>query len=84
MTLARDLLTGLVGTDVLPLIFEDLLFMGTGNVHLLHLALTCKSFCEPALDALWRHLHNLGPLLSLLPLSEFGDEGTYVSLRSMD
>src|SRR5882757_3999541 len=32
------------------------------NMTLLALALTCKSFTEPALDLLWRELHGLSPL----------------------
>ncbi|KAG1776422.1 hypothetical protein EV702DRAFT_349801 [Suillus placidus] len=36
---------------------------------LLALALTCKSFTEPALDLLWRHLGGLEPLIRCLPQS---------------
>ncbi|KAG1791798.1 uncharacterized protein BJ212DRAFT_1293645 [Suillus subaureus] len=36
---------------------------------LLALALTCKSFTEPALDLLWRHLDRLEPLIRCLPQS---------------
>ncbi|KAG0700846.1 hypothetical protein DFH29DRAFT_929970, partial [Suillus ampliporus] len=36
---------------------------------LLALALTCKSFTEPALDLLWRHLGGLEPLIKCLPQS---------------
>ncbi|KAG1748242.1 uncharacterized protein EDB91DRAFT_1112875 [Suillus paluster] len=36
---------------------------------LLVLALTCKSFTEPALDLLWRHLGGLDPLIRCLPQS---------------
>ncbi|KAG2038350.1 hypothetical protein BDR03DRAFT_918573 [Suillus americanus] len=36
---------------------------------LLALALTCKSFTEPALDLLWRHLDGLEPLIRCLPQS---------------
>ncbi|TFK22416.1 hypothetical protein FA15DRAFT_596157 [Coprinopsis marcescibilis] len=45
--------------------------------QLLWVALTCKSFLEPALDALWTSLPGLPPLLKLIPnLSLAGD--TYV------
>ncbi|OAX31743.1 hypothetical protein K503DRAFT_750464 [Rhizopogon vinicolor AM-OR11-026] len=33
------------------------------------LALTCKSFTRPALDALWKELDGLGPLVRCLPQS---------------
>ncbi|KAG1851910.1 hypothetical protein F4604DRAFT_1933846 [Suillus subluteus] len=36
---------------------------------LLALALTCKSFTEPALDLLWRHLGGFEPLIKCLPRS---------------
>ncbi|OAX30957.1 hypothetical protein K503DRAFT_870818 [Rhizopogon vinicolor AM-OR11-026] len=39
------------------------------NMTLLALALTCKSFTEPALDLLWRELHGLSPLIRCLPSS---------------
>jgi hypothetical protein len=78
MASAADVLTGLVGADVLPLILEDLLFVGNSNANLLKVALACKSFCEPALNVLWRDLDDLEPLLALLPLSEFGSNGISV------
>ncbi|EFI27566.1 hypothetical protein CC1G_15602 [Coprinopsis cinerea okayama7 len=42
----------------------------SSNQQLLNLALTHKSFLEPALKVLWRHIPSLLPLLGLLP--EFG------------
>jgi hypothetical protein len=84
MAPAAEVLTGLVGADVLPLILEDLLSIQHNKSHVLNVALACKSFCEPALDVLWRDLHDLEPLLSLLPLSEFGNNGISVGLGSMN
>ncbi|KAG2337702.1 hypothetical protein BDR05DRAFT_760690 [Suillus weaverae] len=42
---------------------------------LLALALTCKSFTEPALDLLWRHLGGLDPLIRCLPQSLWKQDG---------
>ncbi|KAG1846077.1 hypothetical protein DFJ58DRAFT_664029 [Suillus subalutaceus] len=42
---------------------------------LLALALTCKSFTEPALDLLWRHLGRLEPLIRCLPQSLWKQNG---------
>ncbi|KAG1748306.1 uncharacterized protein EDB91DRAFT_1245016 [Suillus paluster] len=39
------------------------------NKTLLALALTCKSFTEPALDLLWQYLRGLAPLIRCLPQS---------------
>ena len=48
-----------------------------GRKQLLNLALTCKSFVDPALECLWSHLESLGPLFQLHPgLSSIG--GSYV------
>ncbi|KAJ6609528.1 hypothetical protein B0H10DRAFT_1954535 [Mycena sp. CBHHK59/15] len=38
-----------------------------GDSALPQLALVCRAFCEPALDALWRSMGSLLPLLKLLP-----------------
>ncbi|KAG1846078.1 hypothetical protein DFJ58DRAFT_799753, partial [Suillus subalutaceus] len=38
---------------------------------LLALALTCKSFTEPALDLLWRHLGGLEPLIKNMTLDDW-------------
>ena len=49
---------------------------------LLNVALTCKDFLEEALDALWKEMNSLMPLLKLLPaLQVEGD--TYVGATSM-
>ena len=44
-------------------------------------AKVCKAFAEPALDALWRVIPSLLPLLLLLPSAEVVN-GEYVSLKS--
>ena len=51
----------------------------TSKQNLLLVALTCKSFLEPALDRLWRSLDSLFPLLKILP-SFTQSDGTHVSL----
>lgn len=38
-----------------------------GNHHLLQLAVTCRAFSEPALNALWRTQKSLLPLIETLP-----------------
>jgi len=38
-----------------------------GKRTLFHAAQACRAFVEPALDALWRVLPSLLPLLKLLP-----------------
>ncbi|KAG1837625.1 hypothetical protein DFJ58DRAFT_620385, partial [Suillus subalutaceus] len=40
-----------------------------GNKTLVALALTCKSFTEPALKLLWQDLPGLAPLIKCLPRS---------------
>ncbi|TFY80511.1 hypothetical protein EWM64_g3499 [Hericium alpestre] len=40
----------------------------SGNEDLMCLAVTCRRFSEPCLDALWYYLPGLGPLFSLLGL----------------
>lgn len=38
-----------------------------GKRSLSRIARTCKAFCEPALDMLWKELDSLLPLLSQFP-----------------
>lgn len=38
-----------------------------GKHHLLQLAVTCRTFSEPALNALWRTQKSLLPLIETLP-----------------
>ncbi|KAG1846073.1 hypothetical protein DFJ58DRAFT_501358 [Suillus subalutaceus] len=49
---------------------------------LLALALTCKSFTEPALDLLWRHLGGLEPLIKCLPQSLWKQDGEKLEFQS--
>jgi hypothetical protein len=39
----------------------------TDKGSLLHLAQTCRAFCDPALNVLWKELNYIHPLVSLLP-----------------
>jgi hypothetical protein len=50
---------------------------------LLHVALSCRAFLEPALDSLWCELNTLLPLLHLFPEDVFSYERNIpkVSLR---
>ncbi|KAG1851909.1 hypothetical protein F4604DRAFT_1629260 [Suillus subluteus] len=48
---------------------------------LLALALTCKSFTEPALDLLWRHLGRLEPLIRCLPQSLWEQNGNRLEFQ---
>ena len=43
------------------------------NPTLAALARTCKLFMEPSLNALWRSLTTMGPLMKTLPLSVWED-----------
>ena len=45
--------------------------------YLFNAALTCKDFLDVALDALWKELDSLVPLLKLLPALQIED-GAYV------
>ncbi|KAH6901905.1 hypothetical protein BKA70DRAFT_1521574 [Coprinopsis sp. MPI-PUGE-AT-0042] len=56
----QQVLDGLVGADILPLVFEYL-FKST----LFNAAVTCKAFSIPALDILWRRMYSFDPLLPL-------------------
>jgi len=48
--------------------------------HLLAVALTCKSFAEPAQDCLWKTMPSIIPFLRLLPSYEEVDG---VSVRAL-
>ena len=51
-------------------IVRNIVSYNDGPTHAVHLslALTCRSFYEPAMDALWRVLdEDIEPLLLLLP-----------------
>ena len=38
-----------------------------GKRSLSRFARTCKAFCDPALDVLWRELESLVPIIGLFP-----------------
>jgi hypothetical protein len=48
-------------------LFEAILDSSNGRRALSRLARTCRAFCEPALDILWRDLDSLIPILGLFP-----------------
>jgi len=62
---------------------QDFEETATGRHNLLHVALTCKAFLEPALDRIWRRLDSLFPLLKILP-SFIQSDGTYVSVLPLE
>ncbi|KAJ7898820.1 hypothetical protein B0H14DRAFT_3124266 [Mycena olivaceomarginata] len=56
--------------DILTQVLKYLLDLssdGLGENHIVTMALTCATFCEPCLDILWRNLSSLVPLLKPLP-----------------
>jgi uncharacterized membrane protein YqaE (UPF0057 family) len=56
-----------------------------GRKQLLNLALTCKSFVDPALECLWSHLESLGPLFERHPgLKKVGDSYVWTSIYIPD
>ncbi|KAJ7105522.1 hypothetical protein C8R44DRAFT_806406 [Mycena epipterygia] len=69
--------SGIAPPEILALIFEELGWHAASAADLQALyatratlksaALTCVSFCSPALDVLWRTIDNLLPLFKLLP-----------------
>ncbi|KAH6887879.1 hypothetical protein BKA70DRAFT_68848 [Coprinopsis sp. MPI-PUGE-AT-0042] len=60
----EQVLQGLMGADIIPLILQHLWTMEKeSNANLRNAALTCKAFSKPALDLLWRSLASLDPLL---------------------
>ncbi|KAJ7075509.1 hypothetical protein B0H15DRAFT_866731 [Mycena belliarum] len=64
------------GTSLLGSSYLDLEELGAARASLLSAALACSDFCSPALDALWRTIDNLTPLLKLLPAVKLV-EGVY-------
>lgn len=48
-------------------LFEAILDSPNGRRSLSRLARTCRAFCEPALNILWRELDSLIPILGLFP-----------------
>ncbi|KAJ3496544.1 hypothetical protein NLJ89_g10470 [Agrocybe chaxingu] len=53
-------------TFLLDRLFPNLLTSEEDSTTLLHAALTCRSFYEPALDKLWWHIDAIGNLLRLI------------------
>lgn len=60
-------------TELMALIIEQIMHGGymldwddSPIQDTLNMALTCKGFTGPALDALWKVLHNLKPVMGLL------------------
>ena len=47
---------------------------------LLNAALRCKTFLQPALDALWWSIDDIANLFLLLPAFKESEDGTYVKL----
>ncbi|KAG2111190.1 uncharacterized protein F5147DRAFT_686696 [Suillus discolor] len=58
----------------------------TDRDSLPHLALTCRTFEGPALDALWRNLPSLEPLINCIPTHLWGHsfQGELILLRPID
>ena len=50
------------------------------DVGQLNMALVCKAFYEPAMDALWRKMDGLEPLLRCLPHHVLEEDSQLVSL----
>ena len=48
-------------------LFEAILDSPNGRRALSRLARTCRAFCEPALNVLWKELDSLIPILGLFP-----------------
>jgi len=55
-------MVAILNWDIISVICAEL-----GRCDLLHVALTSKTFLEPALDHLWRGIDDLYPLLCVLP-----------------
>ncbi|TFK20254.1 hypothetical protein FA15DRAFT_759493 [Coprinopsis marcescibilis] len=56
----------------------DAVTEGACRVTLLHAALTCKAFYEPAMDYLWASMDDLTPLLTLIPSVQPVDQIYYL------
>jgi len=53
--------------DVTQKILEAIIDAPGGRRSVSRLARTCKAFCEPALNVLWRELDSLIPIIALFP-----------------
>lgn len=59
--------------DLLREIFQHL--ESCPKLQLLAVALTCRSFAEPAQDCLWRTMHSIVPFLNLIPSVRCSTDG---------
>jgi hypothetical protein len=48
-------------------VLEAIMESSNGKRTLSRFARTCKAFCDPALDVLWRELDSLVPIIGLFP-----------------
>jgi hypothetical protein len=53
--------------DVTQKLLEAIIDAPGGRRSVSRLARTCKAFCEPALNVLWRELDSLIPIIALFP-----------------
>ena len=53
--------------DVTQKLLDAIIDAPGGRRSISRLARTCKAFCEPALNVLWRELDSLIPILALFP-----------------
>lgn len=68
--------------EILNNIFKTYTDNKDGKTTLLHLALVCKTFHEPALDALWVFQRSLLPLLKTFPADVWEETGISITLVS--
>jgi hypothetical protein len=54
-------------TDVTQKLLDAIIDAPGGRRSVSRLARTCKTFCEPALNVLWRELDSLAPIIGLFP-----------------
>ena len=67
--------------EIVRLIAQELVKTGT-EADVAALALCCKSFEDPALDALWETQYGLIPLFKILPTDIWGPGGYDVRVAS--
>jgi hypothetical protein len=53
--------------DVTQKLLDAIIDAPGGRRSVSRLARTCKAFCEPALNVLWRELDSLIPIIALFP-----------------
>lgn len=54
-------------SDVTQKLLDAIVDIPGGKRSVSRLARTCKSFCEPGLNVLWRELDSLVPIIALFP-----------------